>query len=343
MLIPYAEAYESLHPLAIELDLEKYYDIYEISRSDIEEIEAMVTNPDPEDSDYEALKSLKLKLHQLHTVRKLFLCSLLALDANGGYPDFNTWSIAITALQDLSALSSTAAAALDVVLSESARFSLPPTPKLPLTPTRERTRTQMRKLGILSQGIRGLQAKMHILREESDRTLDSADDLSELSTSLMAHYDSIGSDLRNLMQDWEDGRAALASTIDKNERRISRASTSISTALSRSSTPSSLGGLTITEGGTPAEALKILNGDLAASRDANSFEEEEEEIFEAVALPRVRSALSREERIAKMHEERSLLAQRRQSALASVGLLRELETVIKLRPRGRTGGRMTSL
>jgi len=54
-----------------------------------------------------------------------------------------------------------------------------------------------------------------------------------------------------------------------------------------------------------------------------------------VALPRPRSLLTREERIAKMKDEREQKALARQQMDATRGMLRELETVINLRPRNR--------
>ena len=209
---------------------------------------------------------------------------------------------------------------------------------MPVTPGKERMRVQMRKLGSLSQGIRGLQAKMHILREESDRALDESIDMSEHGVNLMVQYDSIGADLKNLMQEWEDGKAALATNIDRNERRLSLSSFGMSA--SRSPTPS-LGGITAVEG-SPTEALKVLNGDdlRASSAEPTSSDEE---VFEAIALPRQRSTLTREERIAKMKEDRVRQAIVREKADENTHMLKELETVIKLRPRGRTTGRMTSI
>ena len=217
-------------------------------------------------------------------------------------------------------------------------FTIPPTPRVPITPGRERMRAQMRKLGSLSQGIRGLQAKMHILREESDKALDESAEISELGTSLMVQYDSIGADLKNLMQEWEDGKAALVTNIDRNERRISLSPFGM--APPRSPTPS-LGGVTAV-GGSPSDALKILNGEELRSSSAD-VTSSDEEVFEAIALPRQRSTLTREERIAKIKEDRVRQAVVKEKADASTHMLKELETVIKLRPRGRTTGRMTSI
>ena len=340
LLLPYAEAYRSLRPLAIEVDLEKYHDIYEITQTDIQEIETLATSdlrPDPDDP--ETLKSLKVGLQRLHGIRKLFLCSLLALDADGSRPDSHRWALASSTMQNLSSLCSTAATNLDKTISEEERFSRPATPKHPLTPNRERMRAQIRKVGTLSYGIRALQAKMHILREESDRTLDATDDVSELGNNLLAQYDSIGADLRDLMQEWEDGRAALATNIDRNERRISLSSTGM--LLSRATTPNSLGGLTAV-GGSPTDALKILHGEMLSGGEGHSTSSDEE-VFEAIALPRQKSTLTREERLAKMKEERVRAALRKEEKDASGSMLKELESVIKLRPRGRTTGRLVSV
>lgn len=340
ILRPYAEAYKSLRPLAIEVDLEKYHDIYEITHSDIQEIEDLTAGNVPESEDPETLKSLKISLQRLQIARKLFLCSLLALDADGSKPDFPRWAQATATMHHLSELSATAATNLDKILSEGDRLSRPPTPRPPLTPGREQVRAQMRKVSTLSHGIRALQAKMHILREESDRALDASADVAELGTNLLVQYDAIGADLKLLMQEWEEGRAALAMTIDRNERRISLSSAGI--LLSRSATPNSLGGATAVGGGSPTDALKALNG--GRVEDVHGLSSgSDEEVFEAVALPRQRSTLTREERLQKMKEERVRTAFRKEEKDASGNMLKELETVIKLRPRGRTTGRMVSV
>jgi hypothetical protein len=228
-----------------------------------------------------------------------------------------------------------------VDLHLSSAFPAPPTPSNVLTPGRERWRAQLRKLNSLSSGIRGLQAKLHLLREESDRTLNDSNDISELGPNLMAQYESIGMDLKDLMGAWEEGRAALALGIDRNEKRLSSMSTLLSPV-------SSLSGLTtVDENGGTAAALKALTGESPPSSDyACSAEHEAPEVFEAVALPRPRSMLTREERIIKVREDREQKALARQHVDATKGMLRELETVINLRPRTRTSapaGRIVSM
>lgn len=184
----------------------------------------------------------------------------------------------------------------------------------------------MRKLNSLSTGIRGLQAKLHVLREESDQNLNEAEDIAELGSGLMIQYDSIGIDLRALMQEWEEGKAALASHIDKNERRISSMSTMLSPV-------SSLGGQTFVDDGSPEDALKVLNGEAGSRSSMDSSNSDAEEVFEAVALPRQRSIFTREERIAKIKEDRTKRESMKDRADASTRMLRELESVINLRPR----------
>ena len=196
----------------------------------------------------------------------------------------------------------------------------------------------MRKLNSLSAGIRGLQAKLHVLREESDTSLNEAEDISDLGTNLMIQYESIGLDLKALMQEWEDGKAALASNIDRNEQRLS----SMSGLLSPTT---SLGGLTAVEEGGAAEALNVLNGEPRSRSSMDFSSSDAEEVFEAVAIPRQRSALTREERISKMKEERVKRESMKSRAEANTHMLRELESVINMRPRGKTAAdkRITSI
>jgi hypothetical protein len=211
-------------------------------------------------------------------------------------------------------------------------FPVPQTPKVPLTPGRERLRSQLRKLNNFSTGIRGLQAKLHVLGEESDKALDDSIELSEMGPNLMLQYESIGVDLKALIQEWEEGKTAIANAIDRNERRISSMS-----AMSGMMSPTiSLGGLTSVEDGDAADALRALSG-LDTKRSSGAFSiSEEEEIFEAVAVPRQRSTMTREERIIKMKEERSRRESMREKADANTHMLRELQSVINLRPRTKT-------
>ncbi|KAM5383612.1 hypothetical protein ACJZ2D_001849 [Fusarium nematophilum] len=358
VLESYNQVCTVINGFAEQTDLEKYYDIYDITDFDMSDARSGFS--DDEFDDPESLRTLKILGARFFIVRKLFLCALLALDASGDANDLLRWTTAVESLLSLNMTTQSAHNRLQDLLGEeeseclmhilqacrtclysSPAFPSPPTPKHALTPGRERWRAQLRKLNSLSSGIRGLQAKLQLLREESDRALNDSNDISELGPNLMAQFESIGIDLKDLMAAWEEGRAALALGIDRNEKRLSSMSTLLSPA-------SSLSGLTtVEEGGGTADALKALTGESPPNSEyAASGEPEAPEIFEAVARPRPRSMLTREERIAKVREEREHKALARQNIDATRGMLRELETVINLRPRTRTSapaGRIVSM
>ena len=177
---------------------------------------------------------------------------------------------------------------------------------------------------------------MRLLRDESDEALERSDEIPKCSTNLLAQYDSIGADLKGLMQEWEEGRAALATNLEKKEHNRSLSSAS---NVHPGSPSFSLSGTTTVEG-SPGDALQPLNGlsKPFRSRSSTMTSSSSEEIFEAIALPKQRTTLTREERIAKMNEERVRQTIVKESANANTHMLKELETVIKLRPRGRTTG-----
>ncbi|KAH7163260.1 Mysoin-binding motif of peroxisomes-domain-containing protein [Dactylonectria estremocensis] len=341
VLQTYNQVCTVVNGFAEQTDLEKYYDIYDISDFDMSDAKRGFDVD--EFDDMESLRTLKILAARFYTIRKMFLCALLALDASGDANDLLRWTTAVECLRSVNASTNTAYDRLQSILSEEETFPLSPNPKTTLTPGRERWRAQLRKLNSLSTGIRGLQAKLQLLREESDRTLNDSNDISELGPNLMSQFESIGVDLKDLMGAWEEGRAALALGIDRNEKRLSSMSTLISPA-------SSLSGLTtVDEGGNAIDALKALTGESPPGSDYNgSVDHEAPEVFEAVAMPRARprSMLTREERIARLKEEREHKAIARQQMDATKGMLRELETVINLRPRTRMSapaGRIVSM
>lgn len=340
-----------------QTELEKYYDIYDISELDMSDALREFDATDFDDT--ESLRTLKILAARFNIVRKMFLCAMLALDANGEGPDLLRWTTAVEGLRSMNIATRDAFSSLQSILGEQeCKLSFthqwtillidfiaspaPPTPKQPLTPGRERWRSQIRKINSMSTGIRGLQAKLQLLREESDRALNDSNDISELGPDLMSQYESIGIDLKELLSVWEEGKATLALGIDRNEKRLSSMSTLISPS-------SSLSGLTVAEEGCAADALKALNGDspTRSNLDDPAYPDTPE-VFEAVAIPRERqrSTLTREERIVKMKEDRDQKAQARQHMDATRGMLRELETVINLRPKTRTSapsGRIVSM
>ncbi|KAK4897368.1 hypothetical protein LTR27_004888 [Elasticomyces elasticus] len=341
------EACATLRTLIHEDDLEKYYEVYDVNAQDAQEASGEDALSVLED-DPESLKSLRLLSYRASVLRRVTLCSLMALEADGGKPDFKRWRIATEVMEALGTALADFAEKLRRMLNAMETINVPLTPvKSPgHSATREKMRSQVRKISMLSSGIKGLQAKMQILREETNKSIEQSENLTDLGPSLMAQYESIGVDLKELMQAWEVGKASLQSNINKQEHRISLASTSNGSGIR--SPISSLGGLTaVEEGGTPADALKMLTGDTFSNRSSlATTPSDEEQIFEAVALPRSRSVRTgtREERIAKMQEDRERQAALRAKRESNTHMLRELETVMNLRPRSKTNAaRITSI
>jgi hypothetical protein len=362
-LSPFREACNYLKGLISEDDLDKYLDVYEINHLDIEEARLGFTTD--EFDDLESLKALRIFQARLSVLRRILLCSLLSLEASGGKSDYSRWRIAVDSMERLATTTGEWAEKLNLLLEEEEQFHIPTPVSTPSNrfstslrdnrdPERDRIRSQMRKLGSLSTGIRGLQAKLQILREESTKSLDESDDIVDLGPSLMAQYDSIGADLKSLLQAWETGKASIALNIDRREsRRISQ----------RFSGLSSWGGLTAvdesssvcSENGSPSDALRALNGEYplpplthASSATSSSPATTDEEIFEAIAIPRTRhSLMSREQRIAKMKEETVRMQSFRERREQGMSMIRELESVINLRPskdkRASTPGRITTM
>lgn len=325
----YEQAASVTKSFSEQLDLERYYDIYDIS--DLDMSDSLQGYTEQEFEDMESLRTLKIVASRFHIMRKMFLCALLSMEAKGDESDFLRWSTVVESLRMLNEATTESYERLKSILGEEETFTSPnlTSDKGPLSPGRERWRSQLRKLNSLTTGIRGLQAKMTLLREESDRALNEASDISELGPNLMAQYESIGQDLKILQHAWEDGKAALASGIDRNEKRLSSISGMLSPTIS-------LSGLTTVEensGGSVSDALKALTGESTDNFDLGSMSGESEEIFEAVATPlRPKSLLTRDERLAKMREDRERRAEMKEKADANRGMLRELEMVINLRP-----------
>lgn len=330
----------SLRTLIEEEDLDKYFDVYDINAQDAREATGSDALSVLED-DGESLKSLRVLSYRAAVLRRVTLSSLMALEADGGKPDFVRWRQANEAMNKVSKTIGLWAEKLQTCLSEMETIVTPISPmaRSPNFAAKDKMRAQVRKISMLSSGIRGLQAKMQILREETNRSIEQSEDLTDLGPSLMAQYESIGADLKELMQAWEAGKSSLQNNISKQERRISLSSSSVAR-----SPVSSIGGLTAVEeiGGSPADALKALTGDSLSNR--SSATPSDDEVFEAIAMPRQRSTLTREERIIKMQEERERQATMRQKRDANTSMIRELESVMSLRPK-KTGTttRITSI
>ena len=101
---------------AEQTDLEKYYDIYDITDFDMSDARRGLSDEDLEDP--ESLRTLKILAARFSTIRKLFLCALLALDANGDANDLLRWTTAVESLLSLNSSTQTAHTRLQNMLSE---------------------------------------------------------------------------------------------------------------------------------------------------------------------------------------------------------------------------------
>lgn len=94
------EAYRALQPLADPSSLDKYYDVYDVSDADMQE--ALLGYSENEFEDIESLRVLKILTSRFVTLRKMLLCCLLALGADGGKDDFMRWRTALDETKKLS-------------------------------------------------------------------------------------------------------------------------------------------------------------------------------------------------------------------------------------------------
>ena len=345
----YIETHRALQPFAPEEIVEQYHDIYDISRRDFLEVGLMSPVAVPDDQ--ESLKSLKALFSRHFVSRKVVLCDLLAFSANRDDLDQQRWNIAIEETGMLAHSMSRVTSQIQALLQaeqgpdiEELQMALQNGQSMDTklrTPAKrvsdnlhesEAYKVQLGRLNSLAQGVRTLNAKMHLFKEQSSEAIEQRSPGDVLSI-LMHQFDSVGSDIRSLQAEWERGKQLMILQADQPNRRISGGRFSRSPM----SPTLSIGGSTAVEG-SPSDALRQLNGDNSDSeitRSVASSDCADEEVFEALAMPvKSRSTLSREERLAKMKEDRLKRALFQEKQEANTHMLRELETVIKHRPKG---------
>lgn len=118
LLSGYIETSNVVKGFSEQTELEKYCDIYDISDLDISD--AVRGFDQSEFDDPESLRTLKIAAARFHTARKLFLCALLALEANGDNLDLLRWTTAVEALRRLNGCTEDACRKLQEVLGDEA-------------------------------------------------------------------------------------------------------------------------------------------------------------------------------------------------------------------------------
>lgn len=345
----YVESHNALQPFVVEQDLQRYHEIYDISL--VEYSEAIrIANESTEDAK-SALKELRFAL-RLHAVaRKVFLCDLLTLRTTSGWHRVRQWRSVRAIIREIEEETWSRQQIIARKLhheeygleKEQKRMQeevncLVESPTSTSIPESQQYKMQMRRFEDVAHGIRALNAKIHVLREEVSGLNAAKTDESVILAALSKHYESLGTDIRALSYDWERGRNTMLLSAGSNFRGRSD---SLSPRSPTSPSPS-LGGLTVVDGG-PADALRLLNGgDDRSSRSSDSTLYDEE-VFEAVVskpAPRKRMSLvtgmTREEKIAKLNEDRRKRATLQEQADTTTNMLRELQMVIKHRPHMRS-------
>ncbi|KAI0539238.1 Mysoin-binding motif of peroxisomes-domain-containing protein [Xylaria digitata] len=302
---------------------------YQFTVADVVERFHLFSTSDAENG--EKLQSLKDAAYLFHDIRKIFLSGLLALHTSGKDADRLRFTTVLEAFKELNAVTKQAYTRVRDILAENDYQinQLPKAPKSPLSPNHDRWQHQVRRLGSMTMNIRSVQAKLHLLQEESSKALNEANDITEMGPLFMAQYDSIGQDLRDLMEAWQSGKKALQSGINRNEKRISSIGSVMTSPTSTMSGQTVAGDESSTDEHEPGveEALRKLTGAVPST---------EPEVFEAISVPRPRSMLTREERIIRMREDRKTKDIARAKADAYRGMVRELEGVLgKKGSRGR--------
>ncbi|KAJ9495839.1 hypothetical protein H2202_008633 [Exophiala xenobiotica] len=345
------EAHNAIQPSIRQLESKSYHDIYDVSMQDYTDAVTFANNISMDAQD--SLKELRF-LFRLHLMaRKVFFCDLLALHSGSTWYNICQWRGTLHLLQDLEATTSRGArdvrAAVvreefggtsQATMALEADCVVETNPEL-MTPQRRHTKAQIRRFDAVANSIRSLNAKVHLVREAMNSSSTNEDDPA-FSMTITRGYETLGAEIRNALSEWEKGRNTMFLHMDADpERRSSRASSDIRSPASPS--PSSLGGMTIVDGG-PAEAFKLLSGDERASSDGGGLDEE---VFEAVAMPRKRMSwtpMSREEKLSRLQQERIKRATVQEHAENTTNMLRELQMVIKHRPNhARPETRITSI
>lgn len=116
VLVKYNQASNVVRAFCEATELEKYYDMYDISDFDVSD--ALQGYSETEFDDPESLRTLKALAARLHTARKMLLCGLLSLDAKGEGAELLRWGTAVEALRGLNVSTKTSYDRVRAILGE---------------------------------------------------------------------------------------------------------------------------------------------------------------------------------------------------------------------------------
>ena len=105
-------AHESLSRFAVAVDLEKYFEIYEVHHVEVEEAKSPSSVANCEDDTLQTLEKLRSSSRRFFDARRLLLCTLLAMNTECSDTGLVAWSSAAVTMQRLTALMEQVAADL---------------------------------------------------------------------------------------------------------------------------------------------------------------------------------------------------------------------------------------
>lgn len=334
-------------------DLRSYYHIYELSPDDFAGAVGFANDLSTEAQ--QSLKQLRF-LFQLHAVaRKFFLIDLMALRTKSLWSDVQQWRKVSQIAGSLVDDTKLASKHLEQLLAEdettvhegnttNGTVVASPVQQEFMTPEKQQSKAQMRRFEAVANGVRALNAKVRIGRDDMTDLISNDAGDKVLCATIVKHYEALGSEIKTLLEEWEKGRPTMLLAIAPDGHDTHRSSSLRSPLWSPSP---SLGGSTMVDGG-PADALKLLNGEGDREPGAGGIPADEE-VFEAIVKPQPRKRMSlgvnmtREEKIAKLQEDRKKRATMQEQADNTTSMLRELQMVIKHRPEQRQNTRITSV
>jgi hypothetical protein len=119
LLERYVHAQRTLSQLADATDLEKYYDIYDVSVAHLRDAESALV--DQELDDQYSLRALRAGFGRLYAMRKGVLCCLLALRADGTKTDLPRWTTALEEIRELALVTGDKVTQMTNILKEEDR------------------------------------------------------------------------------------------------------------------------------------------------------------------------------------------------------------------------------
>ncbi|KTW29258.1 hypothetical protein T552_01213 [Pneumocystis carinii B80] len=155
----------------------------------------------------DGLPYLKALFYTIHEKRRQCLVSLLSMSTSS-LKNISSWGCIIDQLKSLSDLMSNFGNEIEESLENNERISELSASKTKTNGKNIKWNDYTRNIGVLLQVLRRFQAKLYILKEETNCLMQG--DIDEnIKDDFLCYYDSLKDDLKVLMEKWESGRNYL--------------------------------------------------------------------------------------------------------------------------------------